>query len=681
MDKNIFDERVDSIYDLMTMLECVLADDFSVDKYDDSLSEELAQTVQISEYYLALFRSAKDYIEENKILSRIDNADIRKIHSNTLNLVYKSLYSIKNAFTIKNYAFAMRIMNYIYSTIVKSYVVSINKDNDGYPILEDFNKVKKDISIELVEKESGRSILEKFKTYMNQELNEEFKNDVDFDKFMKDDLKWAHKLFAFNEVDFLNYDINDEMLAYKIGNEIYPEIGMSTKPYLEYNGGDFYFDSINSACDKYNFIKDYRHDIDENDLHSLEIQAFDTYRLIADLINNYIQILPFDKKLQPRILTITNDIKSLFNKDLKIDVDKGFIKERESEAPALLIKHSDPVATKILIGKTKSASNKDFEKINKYFTTYREKFIVNNDVCLKNKRLARGPLSATNMAIKYLNLFESIDHAMFYQKGDKLASKKFYSEIVGKEYDDYILNKKYVYIEKNKEKNAYSLNTIYLRRKIRSFCNICNSIIIDDVANAVREGKMLFNYSVISTYINAKTFKELVSDNQECTVSKDFFDESIKFMKKHITSWKERTLSSKTDEGRTKSGMKLEGSEIYKDSNYEVKEFAFTGDDSIKSIKAMQEYIKKTYNYHFILANFDLYVSMYFTTKTPYYYDRVMSDTEKSIMILDFANLLSSTLDFDAKAFPFEISDKSNLKGAIKYMIDSDIDRLLNKTV
>ncbi|MBK5201399.1 MAG: hypothetical protein JJE21_07675, partial [Spirochaetaceae bacterium] len=528
---DIFDTELDISAELINELKKVLESDSSNSKTISFTSQRHIIAYQISLYTLSILNQFIKHVDKENLLDCLENSKLSSLNRKNLEVIYKSFHSLTNAMAIKNYSFAMRIINTLCQTITVSIALNEKDKRGNYSVFEAYLDEKKRTTFELNEGYSEIEYLEKFMDYFSDFDKRNFLNTPDFSEFDNSYHSWLYKYFLIKDpkhkfvkfqspitesIKFITYQDVDKVITKGYQNY---SLDFSSS-YLTNNFGDFYFDSISPVTGGYEFPLIYDPFEDKGNfiplINNMEIQCVHS---IIDTIN----YLPYYFESIPSLVSLTvifeKYIRIIFDEfydseELSYNSEKEAVEIIERESFNYMTRNKDTMVMKMILGKQKITSNKDKEVINKYFTNYKNNFLNNNDVSIKVIESSQIETSSVNLSIKYLNLFKSIENAYWYRAGDVIPSCLPLGEYEDRIDDLSDFDDKLIFVGgKESGRNEKFLTNIFFERKVMSFFNICNSLIIGDSLNALREVKKLYESIISNLYIVFKEFDEDGSKN------------------------------------------------------------------------------------------------------------------------------------------------------------------------
>lgn len=526
MTHDIFDKEVEISEDLFLELNKVIESEICLDKEIPFTSIRHTISYSICLYSFALLSELIKHIDNNTLLKSIKNEELINFNKKSLDVLYYSFYSLSSAMAIKNYSFSMRIINTISQTISVTTALNQRDKKGEYPVFKSYKEAKKNKVFDLKQSCSESEYLERFLDYFSDIDKRSYLETPDFTEFDNLFHPWLYKYFLITDphqkyVKF-KYPISEssKKITYQdVDNVItkgYQNYSLNfSNVYLTNNFGDFYFDSISPVTGGYKFPLIY--DPFENDgnyiylVNNMELQCIHS---IIDSINYllyYFESIPNMSKttlLFERYISLILD-EYYDSNELSYNIEKEESEILERDNFNYLTRNKDNMVIKIILGRQKIDSNRDKDIINSYFSNYRKKFLNNNDVFIKGIKESKSnsEISSINLSIKYLNLFKSIENAYWYRSGDVIASSIPLGQCENRIDDLTDCDHKLIFIGgKSRGRDEGYLINIFFERKIMSFFNICNSLIIGDSVNAIREVKKLYEIIISNLYIIYKEF-------------------------------------------------------------------------------------------------------------------------------------------------------------------------------
>ncbi len=526
MEFDIFESEIDIGDDLILELKKVINSSINDGKIIPLTSQRHYIAYNISLYTLSILNQLISHIERENLLDSLEEKELINSNKKSLDVIYKSFYSLKNAMAIKNYSFAMRIINTICKTITVSTALNTRDKKGDFSVFQSYLDEKNNKVFELNENCSEVEYLEKFRDYFSDYDKRNFLSTPDFTHFDTKYHPWLYKYFNIKDpkhrfvkfqppiaesIKYITYQDVDKVIT-----KGYQNYSLDfSDAYLSNNFGDFYFDSISPVTGGYEF-PDLLDPFEDKGtiiplINNLEVQCIHS---IIDTINYlpyYLETIPSLEKITPLFSSyVIMVLEELYDdSQLSYSSENEYFEILEREVFNYISRNKDPMVIKMILGKVKIVSQKDKEEINKYFSTYKDVFLNNNDICLQLKNVPSNETCSINLALKYQNLFKSIENAYWYRSGDNIASCMPLGEYKERIENLSGLDDKLIFFGGEESgRSEKFLTNIFFERKIMSFLNICNSILIGDKTNAIREVKKLYETIISHIYIIFKEFND-----------------------------------------------------------------------------------------------------------------------------------------------------------------------------
>jgi hypothetical protein len=404
-----------------------------------------------------------------------------------------------------------------------------------------------------------------------------------------------------------------------------------------------------------------------------------------------VQRISFERGNESSYVNIVNDFKQQAKLGSSYYIDNQNYYVNLSEC------NIDPMFIKVMKGLINIDSDEKKESINKYFSNYKDTYIVSDDAFCVDKNNPRWAKDRHNycsssyegqvnnnfsgdLAYKWQSVFKSLLNGFRFHDIKKLPIEAQCNFFNLKEPKRIFIN----YNADNKYKMEDELATgQFLISCVQSFTNVCNLILVNDIASALNETKKLYDSIIIKTYIGIKNKQEVkgvVVDQGDLTVFK-FLSDAMNYTTINIqlTNDKKELIegnifpSKVYNSDEANNFYRMKHPKIIRDMMEEHELFSFTGDDGLNSVDDIASYLSNNIGLDVSVSTFNrLYISN-LSKKVPFFSTKEISDNTLSLMILDFASLINRTLQYDIMSNIIDKKSITKVIDVVNYMLKRDL--------
>lgn len=704
-------------------------------------NSNLSVACEVIELFKTNFFMFNSYLESECIYTKSNKVTslCSRINHSTRDFFYNSLRSLNMAIANSNVPLSMRIINSIYETLVIS--TSINYGLVNNDSSELYQSITKRCSV------VNKINCSKDSTCISDMKNKLHKNDINsippsFEYFYNS-LQWLSPLFKdcdenklsriFNvPLDSIIKDFNVDDLGKILGIYQFENLHEMTKPFCNYSIVDIYLNNKNPSLTSLDFdeinergisyYSRYEEALLLDSLKQLPI-LFEIYfksipNMQTEMVSRFsranydfvlnpfrtyttrypdgenqkpVQIISFEKSNESCYASIVEKFK------IQSKLKKGYFVTKEDYYKKLEFCNIDPMFIKIIQGLVPTVSIDEQAFVNNYFTTYKDNYVVSDEAFSiydnnprwndLNSSLFDGfyknqvnTNSSSKLAYKWQNVFKSLLNGIRFNDINKIpieANCDFIGLDKGKK----------VFIN-YKVDNEYNLKGEFatgqfLISSIQSFVNICNLILINDFASAIRESKKLYESIVLKTYIgfkNSQEAKYAQIEQENLTVFK-FLSEAMNHNSINIQLTNDKKELFEQNIFPTKEYNCVIANnyfsrripKIIKDMINNNEWFSFADNDDLDSFDDIANYLSNYVGLDLSLSSYDqIYVSN-FSLNVPFFSTHCVSDNVMSLLILDFASLLNRTLPYDIITEIVDNKSLTKLMDIVSYMLNEDL--------
>jgi hypothetical protein len=611
--------------------------------YNNRQDQELQMMIGL---YFATFKYFKEYLDSYRLLNRSGNKDVDRINNSMTSYIFDSVRVCLVSISTANHPLFLRTVRELYESIVIAIAINQIDEKGQYVLLSSFN--------DKVSSVSYRPFTEKL---FVKDLKSNLKKGIDDRTFFNfnvssftDDLEWTYPIFKMIDPyhkkvklkksdDSGTWGITVLNLANLLDIKGYDIVEFETLAYKHISILEHFSDSINPTVHKMSF---------ENEINDLYIANIQRIRescksasiFITHVIDSFFYAIAIPQRLSlilsnlVRVITYTvpNNLMSSFKDDFA-----GLYEELPG------ITYKDSKFMEILKENLDIISDNQKDKINKYFSTYKDKFLVTNDVYTIGKTIEGDEHSCTNITIKYMNVFRSLLFGLRYYKDNDLPSL-LTAKHTFMGYPKSVANKKAFLTDElvNYQESNIDVLTLSL---IQGVANLCNSALLGANISFLEEARLLYESIILKTYLNIK-FKD-----DDCVVDK-YFEESAKtIMAQHkVISLRDKIIQDDLNNHLIDSSMKKTFA-MYNDmystnlSNHFL--FSVCEVDGIESFDDMLKYLSGR-DIYLHLSSFDKFYNQKSFEILPYINKANLTDNEVKLTILDLSLLVFKCFKYDS---------------------------------
>jgi hypothetical protein len=687
-----FDESKNLDYDVQ--LFEIMIDNYDYIKYVDYDDEKLHYLSEELSLFNIIYYQFESYIKENDFLTSITECEIKRVNERVIGYLATSLKTLRMALITANCSFAMRITDGIYRTLLLAIALNVRDDEGIYILLETYLEKKQlfDFSDDNNEDYAKRISCNSGVIMSFELLDLKEKNLFD------DDLSWTYPLFQFKDPDnfFCNIKNNKSKITlYDISRVLemnsYDIIPNTAESFNSYSAFEHYFDAKIPIISPFDFEEDKKYSFYFNySRHSIG-DIFSSVLTMTSFIAEFFDSMDIDEKLAVKFNDISFEItESLYDLEGKIDDIKNpkisLMKDPFDAKNKNEVRNNDDMFARILNGDVEVDTDRDKEVINSYFTTYRDNFLVSNEVYGVDHIFTSSPILSESIALKYMNCFRSLLNGLRFSKDESYPSRLKFSTkdtFLDRSADNKLFLKASSKIFKSKSEDLSFLNII---SSYQIMANVCNSVIIGDKFNAINEAKHLYETIVLKTALfrwdMEKSFTQNLTDdtssylkyqkaNRENGLTSLLNSEFAKFRES------EEMLNDIPFDKASENKYKAKFAQASGfDSFPSFDNFKFTEIDSIKSYETLLKYLSDEKDMNIVLTQFDRMYKQYHKLSMPFFgYDDI-KDQDLVLIILELAEILIQTTLFDTIVMFLNNDNIDIAIDTVLYMIRGDIARI-----
>jgi len=697
-EQNIFEwdfEKADYL-DFNFKLFEIMIENYDDIKYVDYDDEKLYYLFEELSLFNIIYYQFEKYIKEHNSLNSVTEKEIKRVNERVIEYVSSSLKTLRMALSSANCPFAMRITEGIYRTLLLAIALNVRDDEGSYILLNSYLEEKKLFDFS---DESNEAYAKRIGYNSGAVLSFDL---VDFkeNNLFHDNLSWTYPLFQFKDPKNLKCNIKGEADKGKITlDEISRALGMHSYDIIPYTAGAFnsysvfehYFDAKNPVISPLDLAEEKYFSFHFNySRHSIG-DIFSSVLTLTSFIAEFFDATVIDEKLSKKFNDISFEItEGLYDLDGRIDDIKNPKKSLMNEpfAPKNKneVRNNDDMFARIFNRKVKVSTDKEKEVIDEYFTTYRDKYLVSNDVYGVDHIFKSSRISSESIALKYMNCFRSLLNGLRFSMDDKYPSKSKFNKndsFLDNNSENKIFFKASSKVFKSKEENISFENII---TSYQIMANACNSVIIGDKANAINEAKHLYEVIGLKTALfrwdMEKTFDEELNDE----TSSYFKYQKVSIENGLTTLLKceftkfiecEEILSEVSFDKAVEKKYKAE---FVKESDFDsfphLDDFKFTNIDSINSYETLIKYLSVEKDMNIVFTQFDRMYKQYNKLSMPFFGSDDIKDQDLVLLVLELAELLIKTTLFDTIEMFLKYENFDIALETVLYMIRGDLSRI-----
>lgn len=694
--QNIFEWNFEEnkLFDYDVLLFEIMIENYDYIKYVDYDDDKLYYLSEELSLFNIIYYQFQSYIKEHNSLSSITENEIIRVNERVIEYVGTSLKTLRMALITANCSFTMRISDGIYRTLLLAIALNVRDDEGRYILLNSYLDEKHlfDFSDDSNEVYAKRISCNTGIAMSYELLNLKEKN------LFEDDLSWTYPLFQFKDPDNIYCNIKDEKskitlddISRVLGMNSYDIIPCTAEAFTSYSAFEHYFDAKCPVISPFDFEEDKKDSFYFNYSRHFIGDIFSSVLTMTSFIAEFFDSMDIDEELAVKFDDISFEItESLYDLDGKIDDIKSpnislmkdpFIAKNMNE-----VRNNDDMFARIFNGDVKVTTDKDKEVINNYFTTYRDNFIISNEVYGVDHVFTSSSILSESIALKYMNCFRSLLNGLRFSKDKKYPSKSKFSNkdtFLDNSVNNKLLFKASTTVFKSKSEDLSFLNII---TSYQIMANVCNSVIIGDKANAIKEAKHLYET------IGLKT--ALFRWDMEKSFTKNLTDETSSYLKYQKANRK----NGLTSLFKSACSQFIESEEMFKDAPFnkinenkykmkfakvsgydyfpEFDDFKFTKIDSINSYETLFKYLSDEKDMNIVLTQFDRMYKQYHKLSMPLFGDDDIKDQDLVLLILELSEILIHTTLFDAIVMFLKDDNIEIVLDTVLYMIREDLARI-----
>jgi hypothetical protein len=693
----------------------------------------------LSLLFEANFMQYKMFCESNGIYKDESNNNYNYINKSTLESIAKALNSLRCALASVNIPLSMRIIREIYDTLIVSIAINQGEleNKKGYLYSNYDSELAKynsdDVSDSyyidrLIKKIDGRKIFDDvcdfslfdldlsftYPLFRQLDKDKECVNIKKPNKNKKQKIKTVDlaKILNLHDMDYI-YEMTQSFYSYSLLNQFFDSEYYAVSPL------DFPDDNRKALCIYINLNKVYL-------LQALKqlSKLLDAYfgscftnglerykavnkQIIKECCNlsvdyfekiedfSFSNQMSFEDSDEAKFVSILKDFKQqkMNGEQYHIENDKFY--------PSLTRCNVDPTFIDIMRGKISIDTDRDKDSINKFFNDYKQCHLVTDECYHINHEMDVDTMFGTvyddklpgfynikrsgDLAYKWMNIFRSFLNGIRFSDTQVFPIEAYVKSDINSDMRKiFILNNAQNVYKKNVENNIDQL----MISCVQMFCNMCNSIILNDESTALNEARRLYDAIVIKTYLSATFFEDYYSDkdgNQSRLIS--YLNDSV--------------LADEIGLIRTKNKKIVEESHLFADKRYNeklekryidrcttdierkkidtFKPFSFTLSDNLKSVNDIADFLYNEKGIDVYLVTFNKMLDSYAAFTAPFLNKGGSNDDALVLMILDYASLLVRTTGIDLIITATDSSRINRAVSVLNYMLKKDLKLLDTK--
>lgn len=668
----------------------IMIEDYNYIKCVDYDDEKLHLLFEKLSLFNIVFYQFERYVKEHDSLSSIDEYEIKRVDKRVIEYLSISLKTLRMALATANCSFAMRITEGIYRTLILAIALNIKDDDGKYILLKTYldEKYLFDFSDESNEDYIKRISYNSESIVSFELLNFKKKN------LFNDDLSWTYPLFKILDSENLLCNIRNPEDKYKITLDdisrvlvmnSYDIIPCTSEAFNTYSSFEHYFDAKNPVIPPFDFAEDKKYSFFFNFSRFSIGNVFSSVLYMTSMIVEFLYSIEINEKLSKKFNDISFQItESLYNLDSKVDDIKNPKKTLMNEPFAATnmneVRNNDDMFAKILNGMVDVSSDKDKEAINEYFVTYRDKFLVSNEVYGVEHVFVSNQISSESIALKYMNCFRSLLNGLRFSKYERYPSKSKYDKKKVFPDNNKIFKKASNQIFKSKYEDLSFENII---TSYQLLANVCNSVIIGDKDNALIEAKHLYETIGLKTAL-FRWDMENFFDEKDIEKVSSYLRYQEANMQNGLTSLLKCEFAKFIEKDEVFNDIPFDKvtenkykTKFAKDSGFEtfpvMDNFKFTKINSINSYETLFKYLSDKKEMNIVLSQFDRMYKQHNKLSMPFFDDDDIKDQDLILLILELAEILVQTTLFDTIVMFLKDDNIDIVIDTVLYMIKSDL--------
>jgi hypothetical protein len=640
--------------------------------YKHKSDQELQMMIGL---YFTTFSFFKDYLNSYKMLNQSGNKYIDGINCDVTSYIFNSIKHCLVSSATANHPSLLRTIRELYEVIVIGIAVNQINDKGKYVLLSSFKERVDSISYNSFNK---KSFLRDIKSNLKNTVEDRTYYNYNVKSFT-DDLRWTYPLFKMIDPyqkkvklekcdDGDSWNITISNLAHLMDVKGYSIVEFETATYSHLSIFEHFSNSINPTIHRMEFAGEVK------ELYNANIKRIrESCKSACIFITHIIDSFFYSTAIPQRISLMLSNMVRVINYGVSTSILDEVFDELEGLHEELSgITYNDSKFMELLKNKILITKDKQKERINKYFSLYKDKFLVTNDVFNIDKVIEGDEHSLNNIAIKYLNIFRSLLFGLRYYQDNELphivTAKHTY---LG--YPKSVSNKK-TFLSggfENYKEDSFDVLTISV---IQGISNICNSALIGDDIAILEEARILYESVIMKTYINLKLKDD--ASLKENIVS-EYFDECSKVImpQQKVLIMRDSMINDELNNQSTPISLKkrfVANSERYTSRIDNNLLFGICKDDGLESFDEMLRYLgRRNINLH--LTMFDKFYNQKSFETLPYINKSKLSDDEFKLIIMDLSLLVFKSLKYDFLADRCCDDKVNELIELGIYMVDYDL--------
>lgn len=598
--------------------------------------------------YYTTFHYFKGHLESYNLLNRSGNKDIDEINNSMTCFIFDSIKLCLSASATANHSLFLRLVRELYESIVIAIAINQINEKGQYVLLAAFKERLESITYKNF---SAKSFLKDLKSNINKSINDRTFYNYKISSFV-DDLQWTYPIFKLidpyqkkvklSRIDeSKSWDISISNIANLLDIEGCNIVDFETIKYKHLSIFEHFSNSISPTIHRMSF---------ENEMQNLFVANTQQIRescnsaciFIKQVIDSFFYSIAIPNRLCIMLSNMVRVIDYVTSTSLMNGYKDEFAGLYE-ELPGITSKDSKFME---LLKQDSKINKSQKEIIDKYFTCYKDKYLLTNDIFNVDKLIEGDENSLNNIAIKYMNVFKSLLFGLRFYDDNELPSRvTAKNTFMG--YPKSVANRNAFISDEvdNYRENNFDILTISM---IHGISNICNLALISSGICILEEARVLYESIIIKTYINVK-----IKDDESLMESllDDYFDSLAMYMmpQQKVLNMRDKIVNNIINSETTDSSIKKKF-EAYNNS-YTSKicndlVFNISKNDGISNYDDMLKYLgDRSINLH--LSMFDKFYNKKSFEMLAFVNKSKLSDDEIKLIVLDLALLIFKSLKYD----------------------------------
>ncbi len=630
--------------------------------------------------YYTTFSFFKDHLNSYKLLDQSGNKDVDKINNDIVAYIFNAIRHCLVSSSTANHPLLLRSIRELYEIVIIGIAINQINEKGQYVLLSSFKERVDSISYKSFNK---KSFIRDLKSNLKKTVDDRTYFSYGVNSFT-DDLQWTYPLFKMIDPyhkrvklekcdDCDSWNITISNLAHLLEVKGSNIVDFETAAYKHVSIFEHFSNSINPTIHRMEF-GDEVGDLYTANINKIRESCKSASICIAQVIDSFFYAISIPQRLTLMLSNLVRIIIYSVSNTLK-DGDNDELDDLQVVLSG--ITYIDSKFMEILKKEIYIKKDKQKEKINKYFSCYKDDFLVTNDVFNIDKIIDGNEQSLNNIAIKYMSVFRSLLFGLRYYHDNELPSlvtaKNTYMG-----YPKSVLHKKTFLCDEveNYIEDSFDALTI---SEIQGMANICNMALLGDDIAILDEARVLYESIIMKTYINLK-----IKDDKSLKKEKiaEYFEAASKIImpKQKVLAMRDQMLEDEYNNQFSSASIKKKfaaNTESYTSMIDDDLLFSNCKSDGIQSFDDMLKFLgKRDINLH--LSMFDKFYNQRAFETLPYINRSKLSDDELKLIIMDFSLLIFKSLKYDFLADRSCDDTINEIIGLGIYMVDYDLNYMKN---